>query len=356
MDTRNIIVIGASAGGFAVLKQLVAGLPANLPAALFVVWHLPPDGHGVLPDVLNQARTLPVAHAVDGESITLGHITIAPPDHHLLVEPGRVRVTKGPKEHRFRPAVDPLFRSAASAYGPRVIGVVLSGALDDGTAGLKTIKQCGGTAIVQDPRDAEVPSMPRNAMRAVAVDYVVPAADLAALLVRLSHENVTAPLEVAMHDDEKTAIEIRIAAEDNALQAGVMHLGALTPYTCPDCHGVLLALKEGSLLRFRCHTGHAFSADSLLAAVTATTENQLWNAVRSLDENILLLNHLGDHFAEANHPNLAAVYYQHANATNIQSQYVRQALAQHELLSHARLQQQADAFHDDEGTMHREPR
>lgn len=350
MDTRNIIVIGASAGGFAVLRQLVADLPPNLPAALFVVWHMPPDGQGLLSQVLGRAHTLPAADAVDGEAIVLGRIYVAPPDHHLLVEPGRVRVTKGPKEHRFRPAVDPLFRSAAIAYGSRVVGVVLSGALDDGTAGLQAIKRHGGTAVVQDLLDAEVPSMPHSAMRAVAVNYVVRAADLAALLVRLSQEPVAAPPEVAMDDDDKTRIEIRIAAAENALHAGVMQLGSPTPYTCPDCHGVLLALHDGEQVRFRCHTGHAFSADSLLAALTATTEDHLWNALRSLDENVLLLNHLGDHLAEAQQTNLAAMYYQHAQAANAQSQLVRQALSQHQLLSRERLQQQADALQANERT------
>jgi two-component system chemotaxis response regulator CheB len=338
------------------LKRLVADLPPSLPAALFVVWHMPTDGYGVLPDVLNHTNTLPAAHAVDGQAIDMGHIYVAPPDHHLLVELGRVRVTKGPKEHRFRPAVDPLFRSAAFAYGPRVIGVVVSGALDDGTAGLRTIKQRGGTAIVQDPFDAEVPSMPRSALRAVAVDYVVPVADMAPLLIRLSHELAVTSPEVPMDDDAQTRIEIRIAAEDNALEVGVMHLGTPTMYTCPDCHGVLLALKDSPLLRFRCHTGHAFSADSLLAAVAATTEDQPWSTVRSLEESMLLLTHLGDHFAEANHTTLAALYYQHANATNAQAQFVRQALAQHEQLSQARLQQQLDALRADQGTPHHEQR
>lgn len=349
MNTRNIIVIGASAGGFSVLQRLVADLPPDLPAALFVVWHMPPDGQGLLSNVFNRAHTLHAADAVDGEPIALGRIYVAPPDHHLLVEPGCVRVTKGPKEHRFRPAVDPLFRSAAVAYGPRVVGVVLSGALDDGSAGLWAIKQHGGTAVVQDPLDAEVPSMPHNAMRTVAVDYAVPSADLAALLVHLSQESVPAPPEITM-DDDKTRIEIRIAAAENALEAGVMRLGSPTLYTCPDCHGVLLALRDGEQVRFRCHTGHAFSVDSLLAAVTATTEDQLWSAVRSLDENILLLNHLSDHLAEAQHPSLAAIYYQQANATKAQSQLVRQALAQHQLLSRERLQQQANVLQGDEGT------
>ncbi len=354
MDSRNIIVIGASAGGFTVLRQLVADLPPNIPAALFVVWHMPPDGQGLLSQVLGRANTLPTADAVDGEAIVLGRLYVAPPDHHLLIEPGRVRVTKGPKEHRFRPAVDPLFRSAAVAYGPRVVGVVLSGALDDGTAGLEVIKRRGGVAVVQDPLDAEVSSMPHSAMRAVAVDYVVPAADLAALLVRLSQERVPPPPEVDVDDDDKTRIEIRIAAAENALHAGVTQLGSPTPYTCPDCHGVLLALQNGKQVCFRCHTGHAFSADSLLAALTATTEDQLWSAVRSLDENVLLLNHLGDHLAEAQQTRLAAMYYQQAHAANAQSQLVRQALSQHQLLSRERLQQQSDALEDNERTFNDE--
>lgn len=338
MDEPAIIVIGASSGGFAVLRQLAAELPAGLAAAVFIVWHLPPDGHGVLPQALNRASTLPAAHAADGEPIAPGRIYVAPPDRHLLVERGRVRVTRGPKENGFRPAVDPLFRSAAFAYGPLVVGVVLSGALDDGAAGLRAIKRRGGTAVVQDPLDAEVPAMPHNAMRAAAVDYVVSATDLAALLVRLSHEPAPAAPEGAM-DDEKTSIEIRIAADDNALEAGVLKLGVPSSYACPECHGVLLELADGDMRRFRCHTGHAFSADSLLAAITANAEDQLWSAIRSLEESMLLLNHMGDHFAEANQPALAAVYYRHASAAHAQAGVVRQALGQHTVLSAERLRE-----------------
>lgn len=344
MEPEVIIVIGASAGGLPVLQRLIAELPPDLPAALCVVWHLPPDGIGLLPEVLNRARTLPAANAVDGEDMLRGHVYVAPPDRHLLVERGRMRVTRGPKENRFRPAVDPLFRSAAFAYGPRLIGVVLSGALDDGSAGLRTIKRRGGTVVVQDPLDAEVPGMPRSAIQATEVDYVVPAAELAALLVRLSQEQATALTEEAMEGDEQTRIEIRIAAEDNALEAGVMQLGAPSPFTCPDCHGVLLALTDGEQHRYRCHTGHAFSADSLLAAVTSSSEEQLWSALRSLEESQLLLTHLGDHFAEANQPTLAAVYYQHASAATTQTQHVRQALGLHAPLSAERLRQQADVL------------
>src|SRR5687768_9980752 len=173
MQTRNIIVIGASAGGFDALKTLVSGLPPDLEASIFIVWHMAPDIRGVMPQVLNRINGIYAAHAYDNEAIKPNRIYVAPPDRHLLVEKDRVRVTRGPKENRFRPAVDPLFRSAAYAHKQQVIGVVLSGALDDGTAGLWTVKHCGGLAIVQEPLDAEVPSMPENALREVAADHVV---------------------------------------------------------------------------------------------------------------------------------------------------------------------------------------
>jgi len=187
-------------------------------------------------------------------------------------------VTRGPKENRFRPALDPLFRSAAYNYGPRSIGVVLSGALDDGTSGLWTIKHRGGLAVVQDPNDADISSMPENAIREVDVDHIVPVADMPELLVRLSSQEVPERAEGAMQDsseDKRTRLEIRIAAEDNALEAGVMEWGELSPFTCPDCSGVLSKIKDGNRPRFRCHTGHAFSSDSLLAALTETIEESL---------------------------------------------------------------------------------
>src|SRR3954468_6912449 len=171
MEKRNIVVIGASAGGFEAIKQLTATLPPDLDATIFIVWHMSPDIMGLLPQVINRQKTILASNAVDNEPIVSNRIYIAPPDHHLLLEEGVIRVTKGPKENRFRPAVDPLFRSAAYVYGTRVIGIVLSGALDDGSAGLWTIKSRGGLAIVQDPNDAEVSSMPEHALEAVEVDY-----------------------------------------------------------------------------------------------------------------------------------------------------------------------------------------
>lgn len=187
MPGKEIVVVGASAGGLEAMKELVGKLPRNFPASVFIVWHTAPDAPGVLPKILAAAGgELPVANARNCEQIQPGRIYVAPPDHHLLIERGFVLLSRGPKENRFRPAVDPLFRSAAQAYGPRVAGVILSGGLDDGTAGLLAVKQQGGTAIVQDPAEALYPSMPQSAMKHVAVDYCLPAAAIASLLVRLT--------------------------------------------------------------------------------------------------------------------------------------------------------------------------
>ncbi|MGI4742657.1 MAG: chemotaxis protein CheB [Janthinobacterium lividum] len=343
MKKRNIIVIGASAGGFEAITQLVAALPATLDAAIFIVWHMSPDVTGVLPQVLNRQNTLSASNAVDNEPISSNHIYVAPPDKHLLLDKGVVRVTQGPKENRFRPAVDPLFRSAAESYGRRVIGIVLSGALDDGTAGLGTIKSRGGLAIVQEPAEATVSSMPESALAAVDVDYRVPMAEMAPLLVRLTAETVTEVSEIAMEEQRKTVLETRIAAQDQALRQGVLTLGKPTLYACPDCHGVLLAITDGDIIRYRCHTGHAHSADSLLATITEQIEDTLWSAVRGVEESILLLNNLGDHYAEKNQPKLAAMYFKKALEAESRAEVVRQTIFSHEQLTTASISTQAEA-------------
>lgn len=341
MATRDIIVIGASAGGFEALKTLVGALPKDFAASIFIVWHMSPDVRGVLPQVLNRAATVHAAHAYDEEPIRPNRIYVAPPDRHLLVEHGKMRLTRGPKENRFRPAVDPLFRSAAYTYGRRVIGVVLSGALDDGTAGLWTIKNRGGVSVVQDPLDADVPSMPENALREVEIDYVAAISEMADLLVRLGREEIAVGSQAATEEDEKTEIEIRIAAETSAFESGIMKFGKLTPYTCPDCYGVLTAVSDDKVLRFRCHTGHAFSADSLLTTVTESIEDGLYGAIRGIEESIMLLNHLGDHFAEANQKRLAALYFQKAQESERRAQLVRQAVLSHEQLNKDSLWQES---------------
>jgi two-component system, chemotaxis family, protein-glutamate methylesterase/glutaminase len=340
MESRNIIVVGASAGGFEALKRLVAGLPPDLRASVFIVWHMSSDVRGVLPQVLNKLETIPAEHAVDKEPIEPNRIYVAPPNFHLLVERGRVRVTKGPKENRFRPAVDPLFRSAAYAYGARVIGVILTGALDDGTSGLWTIKYHGGTAVVQHPDDAEVPSMPENALREVEVDYVVPVAEMPDLLVRLTQEPPQTS-EVVMKENNQTEFEIKTAAEDSAFESGIMKFGSLTPFTCPDCHGVLFELKDGNRPRFRCHTGHAFSSDSLLTTVTEKIEDSLWSAIRGIEESVMLLNHMGEHFANRSETHLATLYFKKAHEALARVEIIRQAVMDHERLSNDSMRQLA---------------
>jgi two-component system chemotaxis response regulator CheB len=333
LEKRNIIVIGASAGGFEALKQLVAALPATLEATIFIVWHMSPDVTGVLPQVLNGQRTLWASNAIDNEPILSNRIYVAPPDKHLLLEKGIIRVTRGPKENRFRPAVDPLFRSAAYIYGAWVIGIVLSGALDDGTAGLWTVKSRGGLAIVQEPAEAEFPSMPESALAAVDVDYRVPIAEMASLLVKLTAETVTESSEVAMGEQQKTTTELRIAAQQPVPAHSVQAVGQLTPYACPECHGVLSAIRDGDIIRYRCHTGHAYSADSLLTSITEQIEDTLWNAIRGVEESIMLLNNLGDHYADKNQPKLAAMYFKKAQEAESRAELVRQTVFSHEQLS-----------------------
>src|SRR5262245_16612417 len=222
--------------------------------------HSAPEAPGVLDAILSRAGTLPAPNAINGERLQPGHVYVAPPDFHLVVEPGVLRVTKGPRENRFRPAIDPLFRSAAQVYGPGAIGVILTGSLDDGTDGLWAIKQLGGVAIVQDPLDALFPSMPQNAVDHVHVDYILPLADIARKLTELT----SAPVEAAaaVEVPEQLRVEVKIAMEHNPIDAGLERIGTPSRFACPECHGVLLELKEGTRTKFRCHTGHAYSIAS----------------------------------------------------------------------------------------------
>jgi len=341
MAGPNIIVIGASAGGYEPLKTIAAGLPKDLDASIFIVWHMSPDVRGILPQVLNKYDRIPAAHAVDRETIFPGRIYVAPPDHHLLVEDGQVRVTRGPKENRFRPAVDPLFRSAAYFYKSNVIGVILSGALDDGTSGLWTVKHRGGIAVVQSPLDAEVPSMPDNALREVDVDHVVRAAEMPELFVRLVAQKNGRKAITDDVDDVRLRREIEVAAEDAAIDKGIMDFGELSPFTCPECHGVLARIKDGNFSRFRCHTGHAYSPDTLISAMTESVESRLWDAIRGLDETIMMLNNIGDHFAEHDQPQLAGKYFQKANDARERSDKIREAIFSHEELSNETIREEA---------------
>ncbi len=291
MRSMRLVVVGTSAGGIEALRTLVRNLPAAFSAPVCIVMHTAAESPGLLRELLGRAGPLPAIQPDDMERLQPGRIYVAPPDRHLIVEPGRLRVTRGPKENRFRPAVDPLFRSAAQVFGPAAIGVVLTGNLDDGTAGLWAIKQLGGTAIVQDPADAQFPSMPASALRHVSADHVVPISDIPRLLVHLTALPAAEP-----HVPPPTIeVEMNIAKGENAVEAGVQGLGKPSTFACPECHGVLLQIDEGGRFRFRCHTGHAYSADSLSAAIDQAIEEALWVAYRSLVEGSLLMRQLTAH-------------------------------------------------------------
>jgi len=290
---KRLVVIGTSAGGIEALRDLVSDLPSDFPSPIAIVMHTSPQSPGLLHEILSRSGPLPAINPRDGERLRAGHMYVAPPDYHLLIEPGRVRLSKGPRENRFRPAIDPLFRSAAQVYGPGAIGVIMTGNLDDGTAGLWAIKHLGGLAIVQDPDDALFPSMPEHALRAVAVDHRVPLSEIAALLIRLTTE--AEPLEPMAAAPKDLEIEVEIAKEQDPLKVGVEQLGAPSAIACPECHGVLREWKEDTRLRFRCHTGHAYSADSLLAEIGEGVETSTWNAIRALQEGSMLMRHLADH-------------------------------------------------------------
>ena len=330
---RDIVVIGTSTGGVAALIELVKVLPADFPAPIFVVMHVPADSPSILPQLLDSVSALQARHPQDGEVVEAGVIYVARPDHHLLLEGNRVLVTRGPKENRFRPSIDALFRSAAYTYGPRVTGVVLTGYLDDGTSGLWSVQRMGGVAVVQAPYDAEQPSMPTNALEFVAADYVVPLAQLGALLVRLTQERAPAKVRLPAAELDLLKIELTIAKQGGGFELGIIDKGKLTPFTCPDCHGALTQLIEGKMIRYRCHTGHAYTISALLSEVTESVGSVLYQAMRGLEETKMLLQNLGRHFADDLQESVAALFFRKAEEIGQQALVVHESILKHEALS-----------------------
>jgi two-component system chemotaxis response regulator CheB len=283
---RDVIAIGASAGGFHVLLDLASRLPADLPAAVLIALHI--GSHpSELPQLLSAVGPNPAVYPCSGQPLRPGTIYVAPPDHHILVHEGTVHLTRGPKEHHARPAIDPLFRSVALTCRSRAIGVVLSGRLDDGTAGAQAIKQCGGVIVVQDPTDAEQASMPRSVCENVEVDYCVPQASLGAVLLDLI--GMRAPVPVPVDMTAWIVREQRVSTGESDPMEDLNHIGKPTGFSCPDCDGVLWEILDTQPQRFRCHTGHAFSLRSLEYTQATNTNKALWSAIRALQEREALL-------------------------------------------------------------------
>lgn len=319
---HDIVVVGASAGGVEATAALVRGLPADFPAAVFVVVHFPANARSVLPSILERAGRLPAAHARDGEPIQPGRIYVAPPDLHLLLDRGTVRLVRGPKENNARPAVDPLFRTAARSYGSRVIGVILTGTLDDGTAGLMSVRMRGGVTVVQDPADAMFDGMPRNAIENVEVDEIATLAALPSVLDRLARQPASAD-EVPM--DQKLEYDTRIAREA-AANDDAGRPGDPSAFTCPECHGTLWELREGDLIRFRCRVGHAYSADTLMAEEEVALEAALWTALRSLEESAALSRRLAERAHERHQLHAVTRFTRSARDLEARAAIVRGAL------------------------------
>jgi two-component system chemotaxis response regulator CheB len=299
MSNRDIIVIGGSAGATAPLKEILGRLPTDIPAAIFIVLHIPAHGIGVLSTVASAAGKLPVRQAESGMIIENGKVYLAAPDHHLLLADHHIMLGRGPRENMVRPAIDPLFRSAALHYGPRVIGVVLSGLLSDGAAGLSAIKRCGGFALVQDPKDAIADEMPLRALEATTADLCVPGAKIGDVLSDLARETAGTALPVP----PEIQLEVEIAAGERVDSEKLRPVARPAALTCPACGGVLSQLN-GSPLRFRCQVGHAYSADALAKEQESSVDEALRVALRIIEERAELVHRMAE---DARHSGRRAV-------------------------------------------------
>ena len=326
MPVNRIVVVGASAGGVASLQALVSSLPPDLDAAVFIVLHIPANFVSHLPEILSRKSPFPARHPAGRERIRAGRIYIAPPDHHLLIEEDCVIATRGPKENRNRPSIDALFRSAAYHFREKAIGIVLSGALDDGTSGLWNIKRMGGMTITQDVSECVFDSMPLSAMEQVEIDFSVSAARMGQLLDRLVREARQVEQRNLPHAHGKLGLEVGIAVGDDAMDRGIMDAGPPSVFACPECHGVMMEIREGRRTRYRCHTGHAYSASALLSELMEGVDESYWKAMRGLEEAAMLLEKAGMELEEANRSGAAGLFRAESEKTRMQAEKIREAV------------------------------
>jgi two-component system, chemotaxis family, protein-glutamate methylesterase/glutaminase len=324
---RDVVVIGASAGGLEALKELLGAMPSDLDASILIVLHTASHARDVLARVLERAANLPVSHPRDGERMERGRVYVAPPNFHLIVEKGGIlRVLQGPRENLHRPAIDPLFRSAAAAYGPRVVGVVLTGMLDDGTAGLMTVSASGGIAVVQDPTTALYASMPTSALDQVPNARVATLQEMPALLLQLIHEPLPAAKSHPTNIPVEAKMETRIAELDMSEISNEARLGNPSPFACPDCGGVLWEIEQDGFLRFRCRVGHAFTSKYLGVEQRNAVEVALWEAMRALEESASLYRRMAARASTTRHDLPAQLYRQRAADTEANSKILRDFL------------------------------
>jgi two-component system chemotaxis response regulator CheB len=321
---RDIVVIGGSAGSLEALRKLVAALPANLPAAILVVIHIPNDFPSYLQQILRDSGSLRTIEPREKQKLERGTIYVAPPDRHLLVEDGYVEVSRGPRENRHRPAIDPLFRSAARWHGRRVIGVVLSGQLDDGSSGLMAVKIAEGLTVVQDTREALCPEMPSRAKQYAGAEYELPVAKIADLLVEATSNQGASAVEAENDMQDELRTEAGKAKLES--QANKEKTGKPSAFACPECHGVMWETEEGKLLRFRCRVGHAYTAEALRTALSDSVEEALWAAMRTLEEKAGLLRRIGARAGERQ----AVSYNEEAGGYDKHAETIRELLVQNQ--------------------------
>lgn len=304
MPARDMVVIGGSAGSLEALKRIVGGLPSEFPGSIFVVVHVSPDSPGMLAKLLSNIGPLPATSPADGEFIQRSHIYVARPDHHLTIEDGKLCVQRGPRENRHRPAIDPLFRTAARVFGPRVVGIVLSGLQDDGSAGLYAIKERGGVAIVQEPDDAVWKDMPMRAKAYAHPQYVLASRDIAPALVKLANaqeselamakKNAVSKKSNGRGNKRKPSEGLGEATVNEEVAYPDEGEGSPSVFACPECHGVLWELKDDKMVRYRCRVGHSYGTDSLSKELSMASESALWAAVRALEEKAALQRRIAE--------------------------------------------------------------
>jgi two-component system, chemotaxis family, protein-glutamate methylesterase/glutaminase len=323
---EKIVVIGGSAGSFEVLQQVVRCLPQDFPAPIFVVIHLSPLNSTKFPEMIARVGSLPAAYASDGEAVEPGRIYVAPPDMHMLVRDGKIELSHGPRENHVRPAIDPTFRTVARAYGDRVIGVVLSGALSDGSLGLVNIRDSGGTVIIQDPLEATFPGMPRAALSRADGHHVLGASEIGSFLVRLVCEEAEDRGEKQMARHRDTDAGDKVIRRDIQEQSEDGRANELTLYTCPDCGGTLWQIDQGRVMQFRCHVGHRWSPEVMLVEKSEQLEASLWVAVRLLTEKATLTRQLAKRAEEAGHPETASKIAEQATLDEEHGKFIRERL------------------------------
>lgn len=322
MPNRDIVAIGASAGGVEALKFLTSELPAKFDATVLITIHLAEDYVSSLDHILTRSGPLPAHFARGGDKIERGHIFIAPPSRHLLLDGDRIELGSGPRENNARPAIDPMFRSVALCCGARGIGVVLSGMLADGAAGLLALKQSGGITVVQEPDDAAFSEMPASALRRAQPEHIVTLAALPALLKKLIQQPPGRPVP----EPERLRFEVNVAKRGHFNMSDMDRIGRRSVLACPDCHGVMWEIDEGDLLRYRCHVGHAYTAEAMKFAIDENLARALGSALRALDERIAITEKLRDKAIENQHHNSSEWWQRRLDEIEREAEVIRESI------------------------------